>query len=109
MICEIFNTKNESILSFTIDHFGERMVDSEGGMVTLSCIFPIEGEVWTDGALDKFAPVVRNSIGKIEIRLGETIVGSYTKYPKCNGISVDYSPAIDKIEGVLTFNRMPEI
>ena len=32
----------------------------------------------------------------------------FTKYAKCNGVSTDYSPAVNKIEGVLTFNRMPE-
>ena len=108
MICEIFDTKNESIMSFEIDHFGERMVDNEEGLITFSCIFPIEGGMWTDGILDKFAPVLSASIGKIEIRINETVIGTYTKYAKCNGVSTDYSPAVNKIEGVLTFNRMPE-
>ena len=111
MICEIFNTKNESIMSFEIDHFGERMVENEEVLITLSCLFPVESEIWTDSILDKFAPVVSASIGKIEIRSNETetVIGTYTKYAKCTGVSIDYSPAVNKIEGVLTFNRTPEV
>lgn len=108
MTCEIFNDKKELVLSFKIDHFGERLVTDKS--VTLSCIFPFEeGDVWTDEIIDRFAPLVDSNlnIGTIEMRTDNNIlVGSYSKYDTCAGISSEYSPSVDRIEGVVTFTRV---
>lgn len=102
--CIIYNESKE-IMTLDIHHFREQLVDS---IFTLSCVFPIDSEIWKDDLLDRFAELSLQTISDIKVFNEDNIlIASYTKYKAVQSVAIEYNPFAK--EGILLFTRGKEI
>lgn len=100
--CIIYNeTNDKEEMVLTIKHFREQLVDS---VFTLSCVFPIESEIWKDDLLDSFTGLSLQNIGNIKVfDEDNNLIASYSRYNAVQSIAIDYNPFSK--DGVILFTR----
>ena len=105
MNCRIFDTDNQEIINFNIDHFDEHMYEDK---FSLTCMISLNEDMVTDAFLERFKCLFNKTFSLIQISDEDRIIAQYTKYTTApEGIMVNGHH--DYLEGVITFYQTKNV